>query len=73
MDEFSDIADFNFDGEVDAFESALFFEMMEEEDQEIERSLKGRYDDDDEDEDDDPDAFDADDLDDFADDVGWDD
>ena len=28
MDEFSDIADFNFDGEVDAFESALFFEMM---------------------------------------------
>ena len=72
MDEFRDIADFNLDGEVDAFESALFFEMMEEEDQEIERSLKGRYDDD-EDEDDDPDAFDADDPDDFADDDGWDD
>ena len=68
MDEFSDIADFNFDGEVDAFESALFFEMMEEEDQEIERSLKGRYDDDE-----DEDAFDADDPDDFADDDGWDD
>ena len=41
MDEYLDIADFDLDGKVDDFEAALFFNMMEEEDQEIERLLRG--------------------------------
>ncbi len=51
MDEYLDIADFDLDGKVDDFEAALLFNMMEEEDQEIERLLRGKSSDDDTDED----------------------
>ncbi|MBQ7143609.1 MAG: hypothetical protein IJR65_00460 [Oscillospiraceae bacterium] len=59
MDEFLFIADLNRDGKLDGFELGLAFQMMEDEDRELERKLRGdvweswddgdeEYDDDDE-------------------------
>ena len=64
---YNPIADFDMDGKVDAFEEALFFNMVMEDEAEMEaRRRRAFMDDDDDEEDDDLDLFDdEDDEDDF--------